>query len=92
MEIASYAYPVSVTSGRSPNQQVFLNTTHDIINTKNETRMHVTAKEKPNCKQPILSQFRILCGSNVNGPLMRQNSFVFAHPIHIGLSGINLSP
>ena len=90
--IDSHAYPLSETSGRSPNQHVLLNTKHDIIKTKNETRVYVTGKEKPNCKQPILSQFRIPCGSNVNGPLTRQNSFVFVHPIHFGLSEINPSP
>ena len=92
VEVVTYAYPVSENSGRSPDQRVFLNKKHDVINTKNETRVYVTGKEKPNCKQPILSQFRTLCGSNVNEPLTRQNSFVFAHRIHFGLSEINLSP
>jgi len=38
----SYAYSVSETSGRSPNQQVFLNTKHDIMHNiiLNSVRLH----------------------------------------------------
>jgi hypothetical protein len=48
-----------------------------------KTRLYVIGNENQGVNSQSHHSFRILYGLNVNGPLTREKSFVFAHPLCI---------